>query len=363
LIGEPEQAYSARDGLDRPRFCVTVPAFPRPQGRRTRRTQEATMAEQSFEQQIISPLVGGRVQWENYTTNRVAAPATIATAGNATYTTANLKAGLILRDCAGAGRTDTTPTAADIVADCALAVGDWLDVVVQNTSDAAETITLAAGVGVTGAASIAQGRSVTLRFRCINATLGSEAVFIEQPATSTAATNLSLSGTLDVAGATTLADTLDVTGVVTTVDDVVVGGGLDVTGNSTLAADTTVDNFTCTGLPKYAPDATPANITTAGDATYSAANLAVGIITRDCNGAGRGDTTDTAANLITGLSLDADYEERQCVIVNTSDDVETITLLGGSGVTIKGAITVEQDTATRIAIMRTGAAAVCVREI
>lgn len=111
------------------------------------------------------------------------------------------------------------------------------------------------------------------------------------------------------------------------------------------------------------PGTTAANITTAGAGTYTAANLLTGRITRDPTGGDRTDTTDTAANLISGLGLDANYRERECLIVNTADAAETITLAGGVGVTLKGAITIERDTAIRIAILRTGAAAVTIRQV
>jgi hypothetical protein len=140
--------------------------------------------------------------------------------------------------------------------------------------------------------------------------------------------------------------------VLTRLADAAVTGDLSVAGLQTL-----------TGLAKAAPAATPANITTAGAGTYTAANLAVGIITRDPTGSSRTDTTDTAANLITGLALSADYQERYCYVVNTADAAETITLAGGVGVTLKGTITIAQGQATYLAIFRTGAAAVCIREV
>lgn len=117
------------------------------------------------------------------------------------------------------------------------------------------------------------------------------------------------------------------------------------------------------GNLKFAPAATASNITTAGAGTYTAAHLANGLITRDCNGAGRTDTTDTAENIITSLALTANYQERHVVVVNTSDQAETITLAGGTGVTLKGSITVVQNTATKLAIMRTAADKVTIREI
>jgi hypothetical protein len=77
-----------------------------------------------------------------------AAAASYATAGNITYTAAEVLDGIIVRDCAGAGRTDTLPTAALLVAAIpGVANGDVARVYIINGSDAAEAITLAAGSG------------------------------------------------------------------------------------------------------------------------------------------------------------------------------------------------------------------------
>lgn len=76
------------------------------------------------------------------------APTQIATAGAATYTAAQILAGIVLRDPAGAGRTDVLPTAALLVG--ALRgeeIGDVIKFVLCNQADANETITLTAGSG------------------------------------------------------------------------------------------------------------------------------------------------------------------------------------------------------------------------
>lgn len=82
------------------------------------------------------------------------------------------------------------------------------------------------------------------------------------------------------------------------------------------------------------PVMTITNLTTAGAETYTAAQLLGGIITRDPNGAGRTDTTDTAANIIAGMDLQNDGETAFCLLINTADAAEAITLAAGSGVTI-----------------------------
>lgn len=76
------------------------------------------------------------------------APASIATAGNVTYTAAQLLSGVIVRDPAGASRTDVLPTAALLVAEMSdPKVGQMVDCLVVNGADAAETITFTAGTG------------------------------------------------------------------------------------------------------------------------------------------------------------------------------------------------------------------------
>jgi hypothetical protein len=119
------------------------------------------------------------------------------------------------------------------------------------------------------------------------------------------------------------------------------------------------------GGVKQPPTAAAANITTAGAGSLLVASLKAGVITRDPAGGDRTDTTDTAANIIAaaGLNLTKNYQEKQVLIVNTADAAETITLAGGTGVTIKGTITIEQNCAVRIAILRTGSASVCIRQV
>jgi hypothetical protein len=111
----------------------------------------------------------------------VATVTTDATAGAKTYTAAELVGGLILRDPAGAGRSDVTPTAAAIVAEIAGAiVGSCFEFTIRNTADAAETITLTAGSGVTlsGTMTIAQNNSKRFMAVCTNVTGAAEAVTI-----------------------------------------------------------------------------------------------------------------------------------------------------------------------------------------
>lgn len=108
------------------------------------------------------------------------------------------------------------------------------------------------------------------------------------------------------------------------------------------------------------PQAVAANATTlatAGAGTLLAAAILTGLILRDPAGANRTDTTDTATNLVAALPLDANYKEFHFTIVNTADAAETITLAGGSGVTLQTAITIAQNSAVKLTLIRISATA------
>lgn len=121
-----------------------------------------------------------------------AAAASIATAGAGSPSAANILTGTIVRDCAGASRTDTFPTAALLVAaltaafGSAPAVGDCVDVLYVNGSDpVTEIITLAEGSGGTWDANqTAVSRTILgtcsklVRFRITNVTALSEAYVV-----------------------------------------------------------------------------------------------------------------------------------------------------------------------------------------
>jgi hypothetical protein len=103
---------------------------------------------------------------------------TLTTAGALTYTAAQLLGGVILRDPNGAGRSDVFPTAALLVAAMPGAkVGTTFEVWLRNDADAAETITMTAGTGVTisGTATAAQNNAKKFLIRLTNVTAGSEA--------------------------------------------------------------------------------------------------------------------------------------------------------------------------------------------
>ena len=140
-----------------------------------------------------NPSSTGSVRLDGVSASRVGvvtpgspAPTSLATAGAETYTAAMLLSGVIVRDPAGASRTDTLATAAQIVAAVPGAkVGDMVKVWVVNGADAAEVITLAAGAGgafdvnqVTTSRSIGQGMSKMVHIRLTNVTAASEAYVV-----------------------------------------------------------------------------------------------------------------------------------------------------------------------------------------
>lgn len=114
------------------------------------------------------------------------AAASIATAGNETLTAAQLLGGIIVRDPAGAARTDTLPTAALLVAAIPGAkVGDVIRTLIVNGADAAEAITLAAGSGgafdanqTAASRVIGQNTSKCVHIRLTNVTAASEAYVV-----------------------------------------------------------------------------------------------------------------------------------------------------------------------------------------
>lgn len=88
---------------------------------------------------------------------------TDATAGAITYTPAQLIGGLILRDCAGAGRADLVPTGALMIAALPGAfVGQSIEFTIRNTSSGATSITVttaASGSTLSGTMTVAQNNS------------------------------------------------------------------------------------------------------------------------------------------------------------------------------------------------------------
>ena len=103
---------------------------------------------------------------------------TLSTAGNLTYTVAQVLGGFILRDTNGGARTDTLPKAADLVAAIpGCHVNTSFTIRIRNTAAGANTLTVAAGTGGTtsGTMTIAQNNQKSFLFIFTNITPGSEA--------------------------------------------------------------------------------------------------------------------------------------------------------------------------------------------
>lgn len=109
-----------------------------------------------------------------------------ATAGPVTLTAAEVVGGIVVVDCAGTGRTYTLPTAADLVAAIPGAkIGEIIRCLIVNGSDAAESITLAAGTGggfdtnqTSASRIIAQNGSKLVHIRLTGVAASSEAYVV-----------------------------------------------------------------------------------------------------------------------------------------------------------------------------------------
>lgn len=106
-------------------------------------------------------------------------PTPIATAGNVTYTAAQIMNGFILRDGNGGARTDTLPSASSLVnAIQGCMVNTSFEFELRNTTGTAVAITLAAGAGGTlnpAGTSVAQLNSRSYLIVITNVTAGQEA--------------------------------------------------------------------------------------------------------------------------------------------------------------------------------------------
>jgi hypothetical protein len=98
-----------------------------------------------------------------------------------TLTIAQLLAGSLAIDAGGSARNVTTPTAADIVAALPhVPAGSACELVIKNTSDANETLTIVGGSGVTvvGTATVAQNNTKVFKVKVVTKTAESEAVHL-----------------------------------------------------------------------------------------------------------------------------------------------------------------------------------------
>lgn len=93
---------------------------------------------------------------------------------------------------------------------------------------------------------------------------------------------------------------------------------------------------------------TVTNVTTAGNATYTAASLLGGFITRDPAGGARDDVTPTAALIIKAMGPNVKVGDSfEFTIRNTADASETITVTAGTDVTLSGTMTIAQNASRR----------------
>ena len=221
-------------------------------------------------------------------------PASVDTAGAATYTAAQIGRGIILRDPSGAARTDVLPTAALLIAGVANVYtldedGDSVQWEVRNTGSFAVTISTGSGVTLLGDTVIPAGAT-----RVLTAIRTS----------STAAT-------------------------------VIVANPLAAPGQVPVQAST---------------------IATAAAATYTAAQYLGGYIARDPNGAGRADLVPAAASINTANPALVIGSFFDTTIKNTAAGAFTITLTTNTGVTLIGTITVAQNETAVVRTVKTAAA-------
>jgi len=101
---------------------------------------------------------------------------------------------------------------------------------------------------------------------------------------------------------------------------------------------------------------TPSEITTAGAATYTAAQVLSGFIYRDPSGGARSDVTPTIALLKAAMGAPKIGDWFDFVISNGADAAETITVTAGTGCTITtGSImTIAQNAQRTFRVVLTG---------
>ncbi len=107
----------------------------------------------------------------------------------------------------------------------------------------------------------------------------------------------------------------------------------------------------CSRLIEFA--GAPTEITTAGAATYTAAQILSGLILRDPAGSGRTDVLPTAALLVGAMKRPRVGDIVRCLVINNADQSETITIDAGSGgsiTQIAGSRIIPQNTSRELII-------------
>lgn len=226
---------------------------------------------------------------------------TDATAGANTYTAAEILKGILLRDPAGADRSDVLPTAALMVAAVPDAyVGQTIEFAMINNADADEVVTVTAGAGGTLApTSITLGRNQSKKFIL----------------------------TFTNVGAATEAYTV-----------------YDV--ESLGYANVNVREFT---------KKTVVSDLGGGAKTASAAQLLGGYMQNDPAG-DVNVTTATAAQIVAAIPNCQVGSSFECILENTANGAETITVVGGSDVTLNSGhtFTPTQNESLRMLFVVTG---------
>jgi hypothetical protein len=97
---------------------------------------------------------------------------TLGTAGNVQLTAAQLLGGVLIRDCAGAARTDTPPTGAQIIeyltiSGRAPAIGNAVEFYIRNTSAGAFAVTIGPGVSIINAGTMVVPQNQQGRFLAV----------------------------------------------------------------------------------------------------------------------------------------------------------------------------------------------------
>lgn len=99
----------------------------------------------------------------------------------------------------------------------------------------------------------------------------------------------------------------------------------------------------------------PYDLTTDANVALTAGMIASGLILRDNMTANRTDTTPTGAELAAAFS-GMDIGDTFSFKVLCLDIIQSVILVGGTGVTVRGIATVPNNTATEFVLLKTGAA-------
>lgn len=100
--------------------------------------------------------------------------------------------------------------------------------------------------------------------------------------------------------------------------------------------------------------------TTAGPNTYTAAEIAGGMIQRDCNGDNRADVFPTAAAILALMPNTEIGAFIECTIQNFSNAAETITMTTATGLTLNGTMTIAQANSKTFRFVKTSSSTMTV---